>query len=78
MSALCYVCRTPVNHGEPGFDIRSPLCEEHLPARQHVISMITSGAVCECGWRTDIPYTRPFDREDACRAHWHTVSGVSA
>lgn len=72
MTCRCYVCGTPVDPAS-GVDLRSPRCQTCEPVKDHVISMRTDGAVCACGWSTDIPSRLPNAREYACKVHWRGV-----
>lgn len=67
----CYVCGSDAL--AEGHDPRNPVCEQHLGARDHVISMRTNEAVCSCGFEILISHRQPAARDQACRDHWKRV-----
>lgn len=74
MSARCYVCGSPADAG-PAADPRNPVCQRHLAARDHTISMRTNDMVCSCGWSSGLSYRQHAERARACREHWEDISG---
>lgn len=77
----CYVCGSPelVDVSDP----RNPLCQQHLPARLHKVSMRTepghSVAVCSCGWQNRTSWaSRKLVQDAAIEQHWRDASQVAA
>lgn len=76
-SGTCFVCGRPelVEDADP----RNPLCERHLPARQHVISMARDElghvATCQCGWSANRPSGDHIVLDALIRTHWRVVCG---
>lgn len=73
----CFLCgATEVS---PEAHYGSPVCDDCLPIREHVVSMQTgdggsSLAVCRCGWRSEIQGGGRYIVQDTkVRLHWRGV-----
>jgi len=61
----------------------SLICEDCLPAQDHVVSMQTSPcggslAVCQCGWRSTVTGRHRYVLQDVkVRMHWRAMIGLA-